>query len=70
MNEKTCNYGLPDTWLLPPLPAPDRTMWQYGQAVQHFTATQMREYALATIQKLESEAEREIADLVMRGLGQ
>ena len=37
------NYGLP------PLPLPDRTMWQYGQQIDHYTASQMQEYALKAI---------------------
>lgn len=30
---------------LPPLPAPDRTMWQYGKQIDHYTAEQMKAYA-------------------------
>lgn len=29
------------------LPEPDRTMWQYGQQINHYTENQMRDYALA-----------------------
>ena len=32
---------------LPALPDPSRTMWQYGNQVDHYTAEQMRAYALA-----------------------
>jgi hypothetical protein len=34
---------------LPPLPVPDRVMWQYGQQIQHYTAEQMRAYAEAAV---------------------
>ena len=34
---------------LPPLPEPDRTMWQHGQQIDHYTADQMRAYALAAL---------------------
>lgn len=34
---------------LPPLPPPDRTMWQYGQQIDHYTAAQMHAYALAAL---------------------
>ncbi len=30
---------------LPPLPVPDRTMWQYGKQIDHFTEGQMLEFA-------------------------
>jgi hypothetical protein len=39
---------------LPPLPHPDRTMWQYGQQIDHFTAAQMFAYARDAV-----DAERE-----------
>lgn len=29
----------------PPLPPPDRTMWQYGKQIDHYTADQMQAYA-------------------------
>ena len=32
---------------LPPLPTPDRTMWQYGKQIDHYTAEQMLAYAKA-----------------------
>jgi hypothetical protein len=32
---------------LPTLPAPDRTMWQYGKQIDHYTADQMRDVVLA-----------------------
>lgn len=35
---------------LPKLPDPDRTMWQYGKQIDHFTADQMREYANCCLQ--------------------
>lgn len=34
---------------LPPLPPPDRTMWQYGKQIDHYTAEQMHAYALAVL---------------------
>lgn len=33
----------------PSLPEPDRTMWQHGQQIDHYTADQMRAYALAAL---------------------
>lgn len=36
---------------LGPLPAADRTMWQYGKQIDHFTADQMREYAAQEVAK-------------------
>lgn len=30
---------------LPPLPVPDRTMWQYGVEIKHYTQDQMVKYA-------------------------
>ncbi len=36
-------------WQLPPLPVPDRTMWQYGKQLDHYTAKQMREYARSAL---------------------
>ena len=30
---------------LPALPPPDRTMWQHGRQIDHYTAAQMRAYA-------------------------
>lgn len=34
---------------LPPLPEPARTMWQHGKQIDHYTADQMRAYALAAL---------------------
>lgn len=34
---------------LPKLPDPDRTMWQYGKQIDHFTADQMQAYAQSCI---------------------
>jgi len=34
---------------LPPLPVPDRTMWQYGKKIEHYTGQQMREYAVLAV---------------------
>lgn len=36
---------------LPPLPVPDRTMWQYGKQIDHFTADQMRAFAAEAMLK-------------------
>ena len=46
---------------LPPLPAADRIMWQYGQQIDHYSPAQMRAYAaeavrLARLQALEDAA--------------
>ena len=57
-------------WRLPTLPAPDRTMWQHGRQLDHYTAEQMRAYALAAINGLADEADAEIGRLVGLGLGQ
>jgi hypothetical protein len=46
MNDKKDAGGLP------PLPAPDRSMWQYGKQIDHYTAEQMREYAKAVLASL------------------
>ena len=32
---------------LPPLPAPDRVMWQYGEQINHYSEAQMQAYAEA-----------------------
>lgn len=40
---------------LPELPAPDRTMWQHGQQIDHYTADQMRAYALQAVEALRRE---------------
>lgn len=37
------------TQQLPPQSEPDRTMWQHGQQIDHYTANQMRAYALAAL---------------------
>jgi len=55
---------------LPPLPPPDRTMWQYGNQIDHYTACQMREYAKAALQAVEDELENEIKRMIDSGLGQ
>jgi len=36
---------------LPPLPPPDRTMWQYGKQLDHYTVEQMWAYAMDAIDK-------------------
>ena len=47
--EQALDYALAITISLapksPPLPTPDRTMWQYGKQINHYTAEQMMEYA-------------------------
>lgn len=40
---------------LPELPAPDRTMWQHGKQIDHYTADQMRAYALQAVEALRRE---------------
>ena len=37
---------------LPELPGPDRTMWQHGKQIDHYTADQMRAYALQAVEAL------------------
>lgn len=37
---------------LPELPEPDRTMWQHGKQIDHYTADQMRAYALQAVEAL------------------
>ena len=34
---------------LPALPPPDRTMWQHGKQIDHYTDEQMRAYASAAL---------------------
>ena len=36
---------------LPTLPAPDRTMWQHGQRIDHYTTLQMQNYARAAVEQ-------------------
>lgn len=55
---------------LPQLPAPGRTIWQYGKQVDHFTADQMRAYAQAAIDALDDELEQSIKRMIDDGLGQ
>ncbi len=55
---------------LPPLPHPDRTMWQHGRQIDHFTAVQMFAYARAAIDALYDESEAELKRLTNAGLGQ
>jgi len=55
---------------LPPLPSPDRTMWQYGKQIDHFTAAQMFAYARAAIDALYEESEAELKRMTCAGLGQ
>lgn len=57
-------------WQLPPLPAPDRTMWQYGKQIDHYTADQMRAFARSALNGLEAEAEAAITEFLDHGLGQ
>ena len=37
---------------LPALPPPDRTMWQHGRQIDHYTAAQMRAYANSALDAL------------------
>lgn len=55
---------------LPPLPAPDRVMWQYGKQINHYTEDQMRKYAKAALDAVEDELEAELKKLIDAGLGQ
>lgn len=55
---------------LPPLPHPDRTMWQYGQQIDHFTAAQMFAYAQAALDALDEKLEADLKRMVSDGLGQ
>ena len=55
---------------LPPLRHPDRTMWQYGRQIDHFTAVQMFAHARAAIDALYDESEAELTRLTNAGLGQ
>ena len=55
---------------LPPLPAPDRTVWQYGRQIDHYTSDQMRDYADAATAVLMNDADVEIGRMVTAGLGQ
>lgn len=51
----------PTEWTLPELPIPDRTMWQYGEKIEHFTAPQMTAYALQAVHSF-AEAALSMAD--------
>ncbi len=55
---------------LPKLPPPDRTMWQHGKQVDHFTADQMRAYAQSALDALADEVEQGIKEMIDAGLGQ
>lgn len=41
---------------LPPLPAADRIMWQYGQQIDHYSPEQMRAYAAEAVRVALEEA--------------
>lgn len=52
--------GIPkhaNTAALPALPPPDRTMWQHGRQIDHYTADQMHAYANAALGALADEYE-------------
>lgn len=55
---------------LPSLPTPIRTMWQYGQQIDHYSAEQMRAYAIAALELLEAETDAEIGRMIAEGIGQ
>jgi hypothetical protein len=55
---------------LPPLPSPDRTMWQHGRQIDHYTADQMHAYANEALGALADEADAEIRRMTELGLGQ
>lgn len=55
---------------LPKLPPPDRTMWQHGKRVDHFTTDQMHAYAQAALDALADEVEQGLKQMIDAGLGQ
>lgn len=55
---------------MPPLPEPDRTMWQHGQRIDHYTKAQMLAFAQAALDRLADQADAEIGRMIAAGLGQ
>lgn len=52
------------------LPPPDRTMWQYGKQIDHYTADQVRAYAIQAVmaerernERLQTATEEAIASI-------
>jgi len=70
MNTQEVPDWMIDTSNLPPLPAPARTMHQYGKKIDHFTADQMHAYAQAALDSLNDELEASIMQMIDSGLGQ